>query len=87
MCIAFSMLPPALASSELEDAVSPLPAGGISDAAFDAAEQALLETIEQLQDSKGWADGCLAIVCGGRTTRVYEYWKAKGLRDSQANTG
>ena len=67
------MLPPALASSELEDAGSPLPAGGISDAAFDAAEQALLETIEQLQDSKGWVDGCLAIVYMGSMTRIYEY--------------
>ncbi len=81
VCIALSVLLPALASIELENA------GGISDAAFDAAEQALLETIEQLRDSKGWVEGCLAMVCIGRTTRVYEYSETEGLCDPRANTG
>lgn len=96
VCLAVSILPPALASSETETAGSPTPPGNITDAAFDAAEQALLGITKQLQnpDVEGsnpvpdeWLEGCLAMVCVGSKTRVYEYSKAEGLCDSQADTG
>ena len=67
-----------------------------SDAAFSAAEQALLETIRGLQSSDfegsrpvpdWWLEGCLAIVYMGGKPRLYEYSKAKGLCEPQANTG
>jgi hypothetical protein len=89
LCIALSMMPPAFASGETENA-------GISDAAFDAVEQALLELLKKLQDpdfegSKPvpdwWLEGCLAMVCVGGKPRVYEYSKAKGLCVPQADTG
>ena len=96
VCIALSMLPPAFASCGLENAGSSPHELGITEAAFDAAGEAMLYTLKRLQnpDFEGskpvpdeWLEGCLAMVCVGGVPRVYEYRKAKGLCDPQANTG
>ena len=80
MCFILSTLPPELDMR--------------SDAAFDAAEQALLELIRSLQslDFEGskpvpdwWLEGCLAMVAVGGKARLYEYSKAKGLCEPQAD--
>ncbi|KAK3897876.1 hypothetical protein C8A05DRAFT_38543 [Staphylotrichum tortipilum] len=66
-----------------------------SDAAFGAVEQGLLETIGKLLSGDlerrpvpdWWLEGCLAVVCVGGKPRLYEYSKAKGLCEPQADTG
>jgi hypothetical protein len=89
-CFALYAMPPAVASSEPEDA--DLPWGrGLNHAAMDAAERRLEEIIRLIQDVgyqgvpaardyyDGYADGCLTLVVMGLEMSVGLYKTATGL--------